>query len=59
MISQRGAPTPKGAPTNYLAKFHRKLYENEENLTERRVRIQNFNMQVRHSNEPSNKVHEH
>ena len=29
-----GAPTPKGrAPIYYLAKFHRKLHENEENWT--------------------------
>ena len=33
-ISQRGTPTPQGAPPYYLAKFSRKLYENEEILAQ-------------------------
>ena len=37
-------PKDGGAPTYYLAKFSQKLYEKEENSTERGTRIQNFTM---------------
>ena len=37
-----GGTNSKSTPTYYLAKFHWKLHENEENLTERGVCVQNF-----------------